>query len=233
MAVQPLPPGPDPSGPARLRASDLAYARLRAEIIDWTLAPGTPLGEIETSERLGVSRTPLREALSRLVAEGLVTSSGRTSRVAPLSRRHIVELFELREALETQAARLAARRRDPIAFERLREAFRALPQTAGSVDLDRYYALTGELDAAIDAAAESGALASALRDLRGQLQRARRSSQTDRDRLDQAAREHALIVEAILARDELLAAQATAVHLHASLEHILASLPEEAPEPAR
>jgi DNA-binding GntR family transcriptional regulator len=233
MAVQPLPPVPDPSGTARLRASDLAYARLRTEIIDWTLAPGTPLGEIETSERLGVSRTPLREALSRLVAEGLVTSSGRTSRVAPLSRRHIVELFELREALEAQAARLAARRRDPADFERLREAFRALPATPTTVDLDRYYALTGELDAAIDTAAASTALASALRDLRGQLQRARRSSQTDRDRLDQAAREHALIVDAILARDELLAAQATAVHLHASLEHILASLPDEAPEPAR
>src|SRR5438094_59378 len=59
MTVQPLTAVSDPSGTARLRASDLAYARLRAEIIDWTLAPGTPLGEIETSERPGVSRTPL------------------------------------------------------------------------------------------------------------------------------------------------------------------------------
>lgn len=209
----------------RMRASDIAYSRLRGEIIDWTLAPGTPLGEIETAERLGVSRTPVREALSRLTAEGLVTSGGRTSRVAPLSRRHIVELFELREALETQAARLAARRRHPAAFERLREAFGALSARGGAHDLDRYYALASELDAAIDEAADSGALRSALRDLRGQLQRARRSSHDDRDRLDQAAREHILIVDAILAGDELLAAQATAVHLHTSLEHILASLP--------
>jgi DNA-binding GntR family transcriptional regulator len=227
VSAEPVVSGGEAAG-GRLRASDLAYARLRREIIDWTLAPGTPLGEIETATRLGVSRTPLREALSRLTAEGLVTSAGRTSRVAPLSRRHIVELFELREALETQAARLAARRRDPVAFEALRDAFRGLPAHGEAVDLDRYYALTAELDAAVDAAADSSALRSALRDLRGQLQRARRSSQTDRDRLDQAAREHALIVDAILARDELLAAQATAVHLHASLEHILASLPEGA-----
>ncbi len=223
---------PETGAPARRRASDLAYARLRAEIIDWTLEPGTPLSEIETAARLGVSRTPLREALSRLSAEGLVTSSGRTSRVAPLSRRHIVELFELREALETQAARLAARRREPDSFEQLRDAFRELPDRDREIDLDRYYALAGELDSAIDAAADSAALRSSLRDLRGQLLRARRSSHADRDRLVQAAREHRLIADAIAAGDELLAAQATAVHLHASLEHILASLPGEGPTAA-
>jgi DNA-binding GntR family transcriptional regulator len=219
--------GPPAAGSARVRASDLAYRRLREEIIDWTLEPGAPLGEIETAARLGVSRTPLREALSRLTAEGLVTSSGRTSRVAPLSRRHIVDLFELREALETQAARLAARRRQPEPFAALRDGFRELPLRGRAVDLDRYYALAAELDAAIDLAADSSALCSALRDLRGQLQRARRSSHADPDRLDQAAREHTLIVDAILAGDEVLAAQATAVHLHASLEHILAALPPD------
>lgn len=211
--------------PVRRRASDHAYVRLRAEIIDWSLEPGTPLGEIETAARLGVSRTPLREALSRLTAEGLVTSAGRTSRVAPLSRQHIVELFELREALETQAARLAARRREPAPFEALRAAFLALPAVEAA-DVGPYYELTARLDAEIDRAADSGALRSALRDLRGQLQRARRSARDDPDRLAQATREHLLIVDAILAGDELLAAQATAVHLHASLRHILASTPE-------
>lgn len=212
--------------PGRGRASDHAYTRLRAEIIDWSLEPGAPLGEIETAARLGVSRTPLREALSRLTAEGLVTSAGRTSRVAPLSRQHIIELFELREALETQAARLAARRRDPEPFEALRTAFLALPDIALD-DLAPYYEVTARLDAEIDRAADSGALRSALRDLRGQLQRARRSAHDDPERLAQATREHLLIVDAILAGDELLAAQATAVHLHASLRHILATAPED------
>ena len=90
-----------------MRASETAYQLLRDEIIQWKLEPGTPLGEVETSQRLGVSRTPLREALSRLVAEGLVrTGPGRTAVVTSLSRDDIVELFELREALETQSARL-------------------------------------------------------------------------------------------------------------------------------
>jgi len=59
-----------------MRASDKAYAALRDDIIEWRLAPGTVLAEVEQSERLGVSRTPLREALSRLSAEGLTTTAG-------------------------------------------------------------------------------------------------------------------------------------------------------------
>src|SRR5665213_3459484 len=124
-----------------MRASETAYQLLRDEIIQWKLEPGTPLGEVETSLRHGVSRTPLREALSRLIAEGLVrTGPGRTAVVTSLSRRDIVELFELREALETQAARLAARRRNASVFEALRADFMTGSRdTAGSSADDRPY----------------------------------------------------------------------------------------------
>ena len=59
-----------------MRASDKAYAALRDDIIEWRLLPGTVLAEVEQSARLGISRTPLREALSRLTAEGLTTTAG-------------------------------------------------------------------------------------------------------------------------------------------------------------
>jgi DNA-binding GntR family transcriptional regulator len=59
-----------------MRASDRAYAALREDIIEWRLRPGTVLAEVEQSERLGVSRTPVREALGRLTAEGLTTAAG-------------------------------------------------------------------------------------------------------------------------------------------------------------
>ncbi|SEH66867.1 MULTISPECIES: GntR family transcriptional regulator [unclassified Leifsonia] len=211
--------------PARDRASDVAYKRLRAEIIEWTLEPGTRISETETAARLGVSRTPLREALSRLTAEGLVTSVGRTSTVAPLSRDHIVELFELREALETQAARLAARRRDPARFEELRAALLSAVPHDSEAGTSRYYELADALDRALEEAAGSRHLAASLRDMRGQLARARRISRQDRRRLDQATQEHLVIVGAIIAGDELLASQATAVHLHNSLENMLAHVP--------
>ena len=216
-----------------MRASETAYQLLRDEIIQWKLEPGTPLGEVETSLRLGVSRTPLREALSRLIAEGLVrTGPGRTAVVTSLSRSDIVELFELREALETQSARLAARRRDASVFESLRSDFVAgAPAIKGATPVateDRPYVLADALDLAIDEAAASVYLSGALRDLRGHLARVRRSAHSNSERLARATTEHILIVDAILAQDEALAASATSVHLHNSLENILASLPEEA-----
>jgi DNA-binding GntR family transcriptional regulator len=209
-----------------MRASETAYQLLRDEIIQWKLEPGTPLGEVETSLRLGVSRTPLREALSRLIAEGLVrTGPGRTAVVTSLSRRDIVDLFELREALETQAARLAARRRDARVFEALRADFVAAIRAEHVPAEDRPYDLADALDVAIDEAAGSVYLQGALRDLRGHLARARRSAHSNADRLSRATSEHVLIVDAILAQDETLAASATSVHLHNSLANVLASLP--------
>jgi DNA-binding GntR family transcriptional regulator len=211
-----------------MRASETAYQLLRDEIIQWKLEPGTPLGEVETSQRLGVSRTPLREALSRLIAEGLVrTGPGRTAVVTSLSRHDIVELFELREALETQAARLAARRRDAAVFEALRADFVSGIRSDGSAPEDRPYDLADALDVAIDEAAGSVYLQGALRDLRGHLARVRRSAHSNSDRLNRATNEHVLIVDAILAQDEALAASATSVHLHNSLANVLASLPDE------
>jgi DNA-binding GntR family transcriptional regulator len=208
-----------------VRASDAAYEQLRQEIVDWVLTPGTLLSEIETAERLGVSRTPLREALTRLSAEGLVTAAGRATIVAPLSREHVLELFELREALETQAARLAARRRDPERFEALLDEFRSGPEMGQQADPSRPYFLSGELDAAIDEAAANRYLQSALEDIRGQLARVRFHARSNTERLAQATQEHTQIVEAILSGDEVFAAQVTAVHLRNSLKNILESLP--------
>ena len=107
-----------------MRASDKAYRKLLHEIVDGDLAPGTVLAEVEQSTRLGVSRTPLREALSRLMADGLVESApGRGVVVTEISLENITELYEVREALEEQAARLAAQRRDPKVFIKIAEQF--------------------------------------------------------------------------------------------------------------
>lgn len=208
-----------------MRASDAAYERLRDDIIQWRLAPGAALGEIETAQRLGVSRTPVREALSRLVAEGLVSNgSGRTAIVARVSAEDVNRLFEYREALETQAARLAARRRDPAVFEKLRDRFLERSE-GGRTSQELPYVLADQLDEAIDEATGNPYLVGALRDLRGHLSRYRRQAHSNPGRLDDVSREHLLIVQAILDGDEVLAAQATAVHLRRSLESTLATLP--------
>ena len=87
------------------------YDYLRDAIIEGDLPPGTRLLERELSERLGVSRIPVRDALPRLEAEGLIVAGPRRgSVVASMTLRDVDELFDVRTSLETLAARLAARR---------------------------------------------------------------------------------------------------------------------------
>lgn len=82
------------------------HRALRAEIIEGVLAPGASLTETEQAARLGVSRTPVREALARLVAEGLVTERGpRTLVVSSIDADDVIALFTLRRALDEQIGR--------------------------------------------------------------------------------------------------------------------------------
>lgn len=213
-----------------MRASDTAYAALREEILHWRLLPGTPLSEIELAERLGVSRTPLRAALARLALEGLVdTSRGRTGVVSEVSAASVTELFELREALETQAARLAARRRDPGVFDDLAARFDAAPELLRTDGIDAYYALVGEFDAALDTALGNAVFRGALDGVRLHLARARRIATDNPERLVRSAEEHQLICSAIRDGDAALAASATTVHLTASLTTILGTLAAREP----
>lgn len=207
-----------------MRASERAYAALRDDILEWRLEPGTVLGEVEQSERLGISRTPLREALARLLSDGLVAAQGgRGLVVTAVSVNDIAQLFELRQALEQQIARQAAQHCDPAVFEALATEFREAPGLLERSDHAAYYELVSRLDAAMDAASANSYLVTAVRSLRPHLVRLRRISRDNSARLLAAAREHLLIVEAIAAGDSELAASATHVHLHQSLTSILAT----------
>ncbi len=212
-----------------MRASDKAYATLREDIIEWRLAPGTVLAEVEQSERLGVSRTPVREALSRLSAEGLTTAAGgRGVVVTDISLEDIDEMFELRETLEGKAAALAAERGERAVFEKLHTDLLRARELISDTDPARheYYALVGRLDEAIDAAISNSYLAQAMRSLRVHLVRVRRLAADDAPRLNAAAVEHAAIAEAIAAGNARLAEAATTLHLHRSLSHVKATHPQ-------
>ncbi|WP_427017120.1 GntR family transcriptional regulator [Pseudarthrobacter sp. P1] len=209
-----------------MRASDKAYAALRSDIIEWRLPPGTVLAEVELSERLGVSRTPIREALARLNAEGLAEpQKGRGVVVTDISMDHVRELFELRSALECRAAELACERGDREVFLDLHlqlENAGAL-LTDGDPDRHGYYELAGALDCAIDDAVGNSYLAQALKSLRVHLVRIRRLSRDNTVRLAAAAREHSTIALAIANGRAAVASAATTVHLDNSLQYLLAS----------
>ncbi|MFL4475787.1 GntR family transcriptional regulator [Paeniglutamicibacter sp. MACA_103] len=204
-----------------MRASDKAYEALRTDIVEWRLRPGAVLGEVEQAERLGVSRTPLREALARLVADGLaVQQRGRGAVVSDVSLEHVDDLFALRRALEVESARIAARNAEPATFAALRSRFLEAGRSTDPETREAYYRLAGELDHSIDTAVDNPYIEQALRSLRVHLARVRRLAQDDPERLATSALEHAAIAEAIAARNPEVAAAATHLHLHHSLEHI-------------
>ncbi|WP_432510095.1 GntR family transcriptional regulator [Kineococcus sp. SYSU DK001] len=204
-------------------AADRTYARLREDVLDGVLAPGAVLAELEQSARLGVSRTPVREAFARLVRDGLARPvGGRGLVVAPLDLADLEHLYDVREALEVKAARLAAR--SGAEFGGFVRRFARAPGLVAAGDLDRYYAVTAEFDAALDAAAANPWLVRALDDVRTHLVRIRRLARHDPGRLVAAASEHQLIAEAVDDGDADLAAHAVHVHLHRSRTHFRSRL---------
>lgn len=123
-----------PSPVPRFRSkSDLAYEEVRRLIVAGTYAPGAVIGQAKLAHELGMSTTPLREALKRLAAEGLVElGAHRDAQVISLSREEAQNLYEIRLALDPLACSLAARHR-------------------GSTDLSRIDAALSELEAFTEA----------------------------------------------------------------------------------
>src|SRR4051812_45764588 len=109
------------SNPLRyVSKADAVYAEVRRRILDGELAAGSSVNQEQFAAQLGVSTTPLREALRRLESEGFVrTVAHRDVVVAPLDRNELVALYEVREELDPLAASLAAKRHTEAERERL------------------------------------------------------------------------------------------------------------------
>jgi len=218
-------------------AADRTFDALRASIVDGELSPGAPLTEVEQATRLGVSRTPVREAFARLIAAGLATERGpRTLVVSDIEPDDVIALFDLRRALDEQAARLAARLTASAAvasapataararFTNLAQRFATVDHaTLAADDTQRhgYYALVAEFDAALDDSLQgSPYLAAAIASTRVHLARVRRLARDDDARLAASAAEHGAIARAIADGDPERAAAATRLHLHEALTSI-------------
>lgn len=217
------------------KASEYAYRVLREQILEFEVEPGEVIAEVETATKIGVSRTPLREAIAKLQGDGLlITEGARGVAVAPLTAEDVTQLTEVREALESQSARLAAQRRDPAVFVALAAQFAhlaiSLPGPNGpNADREVTYELAAQLDAAIDEAAANTALSAAAAQVRVRLARVRRLAKDHPARLAEAAWEHRAIAEAIAWGDAELAGSAIRIHLRRSLEHALHRLEARAP----
>lgn len=116
-------PGPFAPRPAALNGASQAYEQIRTAIVEGQFPPGSRLVEQRIGEMFSFSRTPVREAIRRLEAEGLViTERNRGAMVRPVTVDDIVDAYDLRSRLESYAAEMAAVRMEPEEISRLTEA---------------------------------------------------------------------------------------------------------------
>lgn len=214
----------EPIGPGEVvpfaTKSDLAYTRLRALILTGGLEPGAVLPQATLARTIGMSTTPLREALRRLRQEGLVSlDAHRDARVAPLDATEARELVELRQSLDPLAASLAASRRTEEELAEIGSVLAGLDSLASHPSLDQL-AHHRRFHAAIYRAAHNALLAEALDGLWDKSDRYRiHALEDERDERDRArsAEEHRLLYEAVRNRDGAAAAQVMHRHVAASL----------------
>lgn len=142
--------------------SESVYRGVRRQILKLELRPGAELDEGVVSAQYGVSRTPVREALIRLTAEGLVTSArGRSARVAALDLQDLRDFFEGMDILQRAVTRLAAVRRRPCQLAAIETHMLAFEQGARDLDSETVNEANYAFHMAIGAAAQSSHLAAA------------------------------------------------------------------------
>jgi len=181
--------------------ADAVYEALRRSILDGELAPGQRLRSDALANELAVSRTPVREALRKLEAEGLVQAARSGLVVRALSEEDLHEIFYVREALEGMAARLAAENATRADIEELEALVEDMEAVAARGDIATLRGLTGEFHALVCRASRNRRLIEALAALLDQVRQVRSSTLYMEGRPADAVAEHRGLVQAIAQRD--------------------------------
>lgn len=190
------------------------YLAIRAALHDGLLKPGQRLLEVEVANWLGVSRTPVREALHRLETAGLVEFAGRRGVIiAQLDQQRVIQLYAMREVLEGTAARFAAQHASDFEIRTLRRLVEAQGEKDDAKEAARRNTLLHE---AIYSAAHNTYLVQALNALTDALQLLGQTTFSVPGRPATANREHRDIVDAIESRDPDRAEEAARNHIRAA-----------------
>jgi DNA-binding GntR family transcriptional regulator len=186
---------------APLQVKDLVYERLREALIDLTFAPGEPLREAALVERLGVSKTPIREALVRLERDGLVELAPyRGARARTYSQDDLRQMHEVREILETECVRRAAEMVDKDLVEALTLNVAASAAALDRGDLKVVAGYLDEFDRLLFGLLRNDMIADLVERLQAHLKRIALIDVAP-DRLDALVEDHRAILSAITAHD--------------------------------
>lgn len=208
--------------------------RLRAMIVEGELSAGEKLNERELAERLKVSRTPLREALKLLTAEGLVEHlPNRGAIVVQLSADDVTHAFEVMAALEGLSGELACARITEQELAELSALNYEMRAHHARRDLSAYYRVNAAIHRAINRAARNPVLAQTYDRLNARLQALRFRSNFDGDKWDVAVREHDAMIDALARRDGPRLRRILTEHLHHKRDIVLTQLQAQSSPPAR
>jgi DNA-binding GntR family transcriptional regulator len=197
-----------------------AYGRIRAAIREGSLAPGERLTETDLAARFGVSRTPVRQAIARLEAEGLLTREARRGlAVTRPDHQQVIELYVMREVLEGAAARLAAQHASDTEIAAMAEIVDQEPNAFG--DAGALAEVNQRLHGLLYLAAHNRYLLRSLEQLAATMALLP-TLLTRGGRAEQAHAEHRAIIAALLARDGDAAEAAARAHARAAQKHRLA-----------
>lgn len=209
--------------PGSNSSADLAYAALVESIRNGQYSPGDRVREEDVANRMGLSRTPVREALRRLEADGIVIHQPRIGAVIrELDHNEVVELYEMRVVLERTAAERAARHGTIAEFSALEdlndeiEKERKNPARAASINQAFHRGLY--------LAGRNRFLLESARNLNNSLLLLGPTTFTTASRIDVVVNQHRDIVAGLKSRNPTLAADAAERHLQTSLRHRLGVL---------
>jgi DNA-binding GntR family transcriptional regulator len=211
-------------------ARDTVVTELRRRILDLTMAPGSPVAEQEIAAELGISRTPVREALILLAQEGLVRIYPQVGTfVTRIDPAAVSDAQFVREALETASIRDLSVPPAPSGVERLRDILEDQRRAVGRADVDRFFSLDQELHRSIMQLAGHGSAWGVVGAAKAHLDRARRASLPLADTLQRMLDQHTVIVDRIDAGAIAEAEQALRTHLRevfGDIEEIRAQTPD-------
>lgn len=183
--------------------TQLVYERIRRDILEGKLSSGARMKQDELTARLGVSRTPVREAIQRLEAEGLVQFARRgVVMVSDISPRKIEEIFELRALLEGYAAQLATEKVDQRTLRELYNLLKEMDDQHAEKNIEKLVLKNEEFHRTICSLAGNETLVSVLEPIWRDIRRLRLNYLATPVGHQQSGREHKLLVQALERRDK-------------------------------
>ena len=196
--------------------------RLRNILLEGEIPPGARIPERDLCVQLQISRTPLREALKVLAAEGLIVLlPNRGARAARLTEKDVQDLFEVCQGLEALAGELACERISEQQMNEVATAHNAMVQHYHDNDLAQYYRRNRQIHEAIVAAAGNPVLSALYESVTARIRRARYVTPMTAERWAMAVNEHVAILSALTRRDSLGLTHILRAHLRHKREEVL------------